>query len=34
VPAVNELRDSGTLAHTPTTKLVDGVIEDIYRTGV
>ena len=34
VAAVRELRDAGTLAHTPSTKLVDGIIEDIYRTNV
>jgi catechol 2,3-dioxygenase-like lactoylglutathione lyase family enzyme len=33
VPAVLELRDAGELDHTPTTQLVDGIIEDIYRTG-
>jgi catechol 2,3-dioxygenase-like lactoylglutathione lyase family enzyme len=34
VPAVTELRAAGELEHTPSTKLVDGIIEDIYRTGV
>jgi hypothetical protein len=32
VPAVVELRESGALDHTVPTKLVDGIIEDIYRT--
>ena len=34
VAAVLELRDTGELEHTPSTKLVDGIIEDIYRTNV
>jgi hypothetical protein len=34
VPAVAELRDAGTLDHTVSTRLVDGIIEDIYRTDV
>lgn len=34
VPALTELRDCGALDHTVSTRLVDGVIEDIYRTGV
>jgi len=32
VAAVVELRDAGELDHTVPTKLVDGIIEDIYRT--
>ncbi|HEY2271672.1 MAG TPA: VOC family protein [Jatrophihabitantaceae bacterium] len=32
--AVQELRNSGELDHTVSTKLVPGIIEDIYRTGV
>jgi catechol 2,3-dioxygenase-like lactoylglutathione lyase family enzyme len=34
VPAVLELRDNGKLDHTVSTTLVDGIIEDIYRTNV
>jgi catechol 2,3-dioxygenase-like lactoylglutathione lyase family enzyme len=34
VPAAIELREQNALAHTVSTKLVDGIIEDIYRTGV
>jgi catechol 2,3-dioxygenase-like lactoylglutathione lyase family enzyme len=34
VPAVIELRDNNALDHTVATKLVDGIIEDIYRTNV
>jgi catechol 2,3-dioxygenase-like lactoylglutathione lyase family enzyme len=34
VPALAELRDTGTLDHTVATHLVDGIIEDIYRTDV
>jgi catechol 2,3-dioxygenase-like lactoylglutathione lyase family enzyme len=34
VPAVVELRDNDKLDHTVSTKLVDGIIEDIYRTNV
>jgi catechol 2,3-dioxygenase-like lactoylglutathione lyase family enzyme len=34
VPAVVELRDAGALDHTVPTKLVAGIIEDIYRTNV
>ena len=34
VPAVTELRESGALDHTVTTKLVPGIIEDLYRTDV
>jgi catechol 2,3-dioxygenase-like lactoylglutathione lyase family enzyme len=34
VPAAIELRDKGMLTRTVATKLVDGIIEDIYRTGV
>lgn len=33
VPAVAELRDSGTVASVPSTRLVDEVTKDIYRTG-
>jgi catechol 2,3-dioxygenase-like lactoylglutathione lyase family enzyme len=32
VAAVVELRDTGALAHTPATQLVDGIIEDNSRT--
>jgi catechol 2,3-dioxygenase-like lactoylglutathione lyase family enzyme len=34
VAAVRELRETGRLEHTVSTTLVDGIIEDIYRTGV
>jgi catechol 2,3-dioxygenase-like lactoylglutathione lyase family enzyme len=34
VAAVRELRETGRLQHTVSTTLVDGIIEDIYRTGV
>jgi hypothetical protein len=34
VASVHELRESGDLDHTISTKLVPGIIEDIYRTGV
>jgi catechol 2,3-dioxygenase-like lactoylglutathione lyase family enzyme len=34
VAAVGELRASGGLDHTVSTRLVDGIIEDIYRTNV
>ncbi|MDT4940996.1 MAG: hypothetical protein QOJ34_1085, partial [Pseudonocardiales bacterium] len=34
VPAVTELRETGALDHTVSTQLVDGIIEDIYRTNV
>lgn len=34
VPALQELRDSDALDHTVATRLVPGLIEDIYRTGV
>jgi hypothetical protein len=34
VAAVRELREAGRLARTVSTKLVDGIIEDTYRTGV
>jgi hypothetical protein len=34
VPAAAELRGSGVLEHTVSTRLVDGIIEDIYRPGV
>ena len=34
VASVHELRDTGELDHTVSTKLVPGIIEDIYRTGV
>jgi catechol 2,3-dioxygenase-like lactoylglutathione lyase family enzyme len=34
VPALVELREDGALDHTASTKLVDGIIEDVYRTGV
>ena len=34
VQAVTELRETGALDHTVSTQLVDGIIEDIYRTGV
>jgi catechol 2,3-dioxygenase-like lactoylglutathione lyase family enzyme len=33
VPAVVELRDQGTLSSVPSTRLVDEVTKDIYRTG-
>jgi hypothetical protein len=32
VPAVRELRDSGTLDHTVTTVLVDSIIRDLFKT--
>lgn len=31
VPAARELRDSGRLDHTVTTRLVDGIVKDIYN---
>jgi hypothetical protein len=34
VAAFTELRETGALDHTVRTRLVDGIIEDIYRTGV
>ena len=34
VPAVHELRDSGALDHTVSSRLVEGIIEDIYRTSI
>jgi catechol 2,3-dioxygenase-like lactoylglutathione lyase family enzyme len=34
VAAVRELREAGRLEHTVSTTLVDGIIEDVYRTGV
>jgi catechol 2,3-dioxygenase-like lactoylglutathione lyase family enzyme len=34
VPAVQELRDRGDLDHTVSTRLVPGIVEDIYRTDV
>ena len=34
VAAVRELREAGRLEHTVSTTLVDGIIEDSYRTGV
>jgi catechol 2,3-dioxygenase-like lactoylglutathione lyase family enzyme len=34
VPSVTELRQTGALDHTVSTRLVDGIIEDIYRTDV
>ena len=34
VAAVRELREAGGLEHTVSTTLVDGIIEDVYRTGV
>ena len=33
VPAVRELRENGALDHTVETKLVDGIIQDIYTAG-
>jgi catechol 2,3-dioxygenase-like lactoylglutathione lyase family enzyme len=30
VPALVELRDTGTLDHTVATKLVDGIVDDVY----
>ena len=33
VPAVTELRERGEVSHTPSTRLVDEVTKDIYRTG-
>lgn len=33
VPAVTELRDQGALSSVPSTRLVDEVTKDIYRTG-
>jgi catechol 2,3-dioxygenase-like lactoylglutathione lyase family enzyme len=33
VPAVIELRDQGKLSHVPSTRLVDEVTKDIYKTG-
>ncbi|GAA4512471.1 MULTISPECIES: VOC family protein [Nonomuraea] len=34
VPAARELRDTGRLTHTVSTRLVDGVIEDLRREGI
>lgn len=34
VPAVGELREQGTLSHTPATRLVDEVTRDLYRPSV
>ncbi|MCG5211677.1 VOC family protein [Streptosporangium sp. KLBMP 9127] len=34
VPAVRELRENGVLGHTVSTKLVDGIIEDLRREGI
>jgi hypothetical protein len=34
VPAVRELRDNGRLTHTVSTRLVDGIIEDLRREGI
>lgn len=34
VAAVTELRENGALDHTVSTRLVDGIIEDVYRTNV
>lgn|SRR5690606_13697300 len=34
VPAVQELRETGRLSHTVSTRLVDGVIEDLRREGI
>jgi len=34
VPAARELREQGTLSHTPATRLVDEVTRDLYRPGV
>jgi catechol 2,3-dioxygenase-like lactoylglutathione lyase family enzyme len=34
VPAVRELRENGRLDHTVSTRLVDGIIEDLRREGV
>ncbi|GAA5054599.1 catechol 2,3-dioxygenase-like lactoylglutathione lyase family enzyme [Thermocatellispora tengchongensis] len=34
VPAVRELRETGTLARTVATRLVDGIIEDLRRDGI
>ena len=33
VPAVIELRDQGKVSHVPSTRLVDEITKDIYRTG-
>lgn len=33
VPAVEELRTNGVVAHTPSTRLVDEVTKDLYRPG-
>jgi catechol 2,3-dioxygenase-like lactoylglutathione lyase family enzyme len=33
VAAVRELRETGELAHTVSTKLVDGITRDIYKAG-
>lgn len=34
VPGVRELRETGRLSHTVSTRLVDGVIEDLRREGI
>jgi catechol 2,3-dioxygenase-like lactoylglutathione lyase family enzyme len=34
VPAVRELRETGRLARTVSTRLVDGIIEDLRREGI
>ena len=34
VPAVRELRETGRLTHTVSTRLVDGIIEDLRREGI
>ncbi|MFI6498693.1 VOC family protein [Nonomuraea typhae] len=34
VPAVRELRESGQVSHTVSTRLVDGIIEDLRREGI
>lgn len=34
VPAVRELRENGTLSHTPSTRLVEEITRDLYRPNV
>ncbi|MGW4801946.1 VOC family protein [Nonomuraea sp. NPDC004297] len=34
VPAVRELREQGRLRHTVSTRLVDGIVEDLRREGI
>ncbi|MCF6471226.1 VOC family protein [Nonomuraea sp. MG754425] len=34
VPAVRELREEGRLRHTVSTRLVDGIVEDLRREGI